>query len=267
MLVSHGIEAGKTLFEDIKERLSRVIKSVVDKIPDAISHMIEGGISGFMSNLITFLLNNLISTAKRFVTIIREGIIGLFKAFKMIFFPPPNMSNDQAMQAGLKILAGVVATTIGFLLNESVAAFMLTVPFLKPVADIVTPVLVGIVTGLLSAFLAYQIDCLFDSYRFSNRERAMDELMADTERREAFAQDLKSLSEKSLANIENYSNSIKIYQHIGATIGKAGAAASATLASLESVNASTARQVTNSRDMVDYINLSQIEIEAFLKGI
>ena len=267
VLVSHGIEAGKTLFEDIKERLSRVIKSVVDKIPDAISHMIEGGISGFMSNLITFLLNNLISTAKRFVTIIREGIIGLFKAFKMIFFPPHNMSNDQAMQAGLKILAGVVATTIGFLLNESVAAFMLTVPFLKPVADIVTPVLVGIVTGLLSAFLAYQIDCLFDSYRFSNRERAMDELMADTERREAFAQDLKSLSEKSLANIENYSNSIKIYQHIGATIGKAGAAASATLASLESVNASTARQVTNSRDMVDYINLSQIEIEAFLKGI
>ena len=43
-----------------------------------------------MSNLLTFLINNFLSTAKRFVTVIREGIIGLFRAFKMIFFPPKN---------------------------------------------------------------------------------------------------------------------------------------------------------------------------------
>ncbi|MDA6076152.1 hypothetical protein O0544_02505 [Edwardsiella anguillarum] len=39
------------------------------------------------------------------------------------------------------------------LLTETVATFMATVPFLKPFSDLITPVLLGILTGLTSAFL------------------------------------------------------------------------------------------------------------------
>ena len=50
--------------------------------------------------------------------------------------------------------------------------------------DMIAPVLVGIITGLLSAFLAYQIDCLFDRFINSNNERLMDDLIANTERQD-----------------------------------------------------------------------------------
>lgn len=267
VLIKQGVEAGKTLFEEIRQRLARVIESVVKKIPDAVGQMFQGGVSGFMSNLLTFLINNFLSTAKRFVTVIREGLLGLFRAFKMIFFPPKHMTADQALQEGLKILTTVVITAVGLLLNETVATFMATVPFLKPFADLITPVLIGIMTGLLSAFLAYQIDCLFDRYRHSLSEKFMDELLADAKRRNEFANELVTLSETSLGNIENYSKSITLYQSIGATLGSAGLAASATLASLEKTVADTGEQVAKSFAMIDFINESQSEIEDFLKTL
>lgn len=267
VLIKQGVEPGKTLFEEIRLRLARVIQSVVKKIPDAVGQMFQGGVSGFMSNLLTFLINNFLSTAKRFVTVIREGLLGLFRAFKMIFFPPKHMTGDQALQEGLKILTTVVVTSVGLLLNETVATFMATVPFLKPFADLITPVLIGIMTGLLSAFLAYQIDCLFDRYRHSLSEKLIDELLADTKRRDEFANELVTLSETSLGNIENYSKSITLYQSIGATLGSAGLAASATLASLEQTVAETGEQVAKSFAMIDFINESQSEIEDFLKTL
>ena len=267
VLIKQGVEAGKTLFEEIRQRLARVIESVAKKLPDAVGQMFQGGVSGVMSNLLTFLINNFLSTAKRFVTVIREGLLGLFRAFKMIFFPPKHMTGDQALQEGLKILTTVVVTSAGLLLNETVATFMATVPFLKPFADLITPVLIGIMTGLLSAFLAYQIDCLFDRYRHSLSEKFMDELLADAKRRDEFANELVTLSETSLGNIENYSKSITLYQSIGATLGSANLAASATLASLEQTVAATSEQVGKSFAMIDFINESQLEIEDFLKTL
>lgn len=267
VLIKQGVEAGKTLFEEIRQRLTRVIQSVAKKIPDAVGQMFQGGVSGFMSNLLTFLINNFLSTAKRFVTVIREGLLGLFRAFKIIFFPPEHMTGDQALQEGLKILTTVVISSVGLLLNETVATFMATVPFLKPFADLITPVLIGIMTGLLSAFLAYQIDCMFDRYRHSLSEKFMDELLADARRRDEYANELTKLSETSLGNIENYSKSITLYQSIGATLGSAGLAASATLASLEQTVAETGEQVAKSFAMIDFINQSQSEIEHFLKTL
>lgn len=267
VLIKQGVEAGKTLFEEISQRLSRIIESVVKKIPDAVGQMFQGGVSGFMSNLLTFLINNFLSTAKRFVTLIREGLLGLYRAFKMIFFPPKHMTDDQALQEGLKILTTVVITSVGLLLNETIAAFMATVPFLKPFADQVTPVLIGIITGLLSAFLAYHIDCMFDRYRQSLSEKFIDELMTNAKLRDDFTNELVTLSETSLGNIKNYSNSINLYQSIGVILGTAGTTAAATLSSLERTVAETGEQVAKSFAMINFINETQLEIEDFLKTL
>lgn len=267
VLIRHGVELGKTLMEEIRQRLARVIAAVARKIPDAAAQAFQGGVSGFMSNLLTFLLNNFLSTAKRFVTAIREGLRDLIRAFRMIFFPPKDMTGDEALQAGLQILAAAVVSTGGILLSEAVAAFLATLPFLQPVADIVASVLIGITTGLLSAFIAYQIDCWFDRRRHSSAEQLMDELMADAQRREAFATELVELSESSLNNIENYSKSISLYQDIGATLARAASVAGATLVSLEHLVEETGAQVAKSRRAIDYLNESQLEIDAFLKTV
>lgn len=267
VLIKQGVEAGKTLFEEIRQRLARVVESVAKKAPDALSQLFQGGISGFMSNLLTFLVNNFLSTAKRFVRVIREGLISLFRAFKMIFFPPKNMSASEALQEGLKILTATILTAVGILLETTVNTFVASIPVLGAFASIISPVLIGIMTGLLSAFLAYQIDALFDRYRHSYNEKFMDELMADAKRRNQFANELTSLSESSMANIENYAKSISIYQNIGVTLGSAGMKAAATLASLEKTVTDTKEQVRKIVATTDFIKESQIEIDDFLSSI
>lgn len=232
VLIKQGVEAGKTLFEEIRQRLARVIESVVKKVPAAVGQMFQGGISGFMSNLLTFLINNFLSTAKRFVTVIREGLLGLFRAFKMIFFPPKHMTGDQALQEGLKILTTVVVTSVGLLLNETVATFMATVPFLKPFADLITPVLIGIMTGLLSAFLAYQIDCMFDRMGPSFDEKMLDSLIANSKKHDEYAGALIESVNSGLRNVELYNQSIVSYQRVGESYGKSALYGASTLGSI-----------------------------------
>lgn len=266
-LIKHGVEKGKSLLEEIRERLFKVIQSVAKKIPDAAAQLFHGGVSGFMSNLLTFVLNSFLSTAKRFVTAIREGLTGLYRAFKMILFPPEHLSDDEALQEGLKILTAVVISSVGIILTESVATFMATVPFLKEIADIVTSVVMGILTGLLTAFLAYQIDCMFDRYRHSLDEKLLDELIADTKHQETFANELATLAESSLGNVESFAKSVGIYQHVGESLGSAGRVAAATLASLGHTVAETREQVRKSMDMIAFIDESQGAIDDFLKTI
>jgi|SRR3990167_4637310 len=265
VLIKAGVEAGKTLFEEIKERLQRVIASVVKKIPAAASQAFQGGVSGFMSNLITFLINNFLSTAKRFVTIIREGLLGLVKAFKMIMFPPKGMTSNEALQEGLKILTLVIVTSVGFLLQESVATFLKTLPFLIPVADIVSGVLIGIMTGLLSAFLAYQLDNLFERYRYAYDEKLLDAIASDARLSEKLASDMVSAAEASLASIDKYAESIKSYEKTGELFAAAGRASQATAFSLAQVLESNTTQVVEMKEMISYLDDTQAMLDDFFK--
>lgn len=264
-LIKHGVEQGKTLFDEIRQRLACVMERVLKKIPDAVSQLFQGGLSGFMSNLLTFVLNGFVSTAKRFVTVIRDGLIGLFKAFKMILFPPAHLTAEQALQAGLKLLSAVVVSSVGLLLQETVKTFIASVPFLLPVAEILSSALIGTLSGLLSAFIAYQIDCLFDRHGYD--ERFMDELISGARSGEVFAQGLLELSDSSLRNVGVYNQSIVLYQGIGQAYGAAGRMADATLASLERTVTQTREQVAKSVAAIEYIASSQRDIEDFLETL
>lgn len=261
ILIKQGVELGKTIFQEIHERLTRVVDSVVKKVPDAIGQFFAGGISGFMTNLLTFLINNFITTAKRFVTMIREGFLGIIRAIKMIFFPPKNMTNEQALQEGLKILTITIVTVFGFALESTISTFVASIPVLGSIADLITPVLIGIMTGLLSALLAYQIDRVFDRNSFN--EKFMDELLLDATRRDKFADELAGLTQISIGNIDNYSKSIALYERIGETFKGAAVAATATSDSLHRTITQTGEQIAKSFATIEYINKTQPGIDDF----
>lgn len=264
-LVAAGVEAGKTLFEEITARLARIAESVAKKIPDALSQALEGGISGFISNLLTFLINNFVSTAKRVVTMIREGLTGLFRAFKMILFPPEGMTVGEALQAGLKVLTAVVVTSVGILLEEMVSGFVATIPVIGQLSGLITPVLIGIMTGLLTAFLAYKIDDVFDFFFNVDEEEALNALEANVQASDAFVARLLEQSQQSLMNVENYAQSARLYQRIGERFGQAASAGAATAASMRATLEQGKELINRTNRMLERSDTQSARIAGFLQ--
>ncbi|EPG8077401.1 hypothetical protein QEK76_003892, partial [Stenotrophomonas maltophilia] len=245
-LIRKGIKLSKVLLEELRQRLVTVATNVAKKVPEAVGALFEGGLSGFVSNLLTFLLNNVLSTAKRYVTAIREGLLGLFKAFRMIVFPPAHMSEEAALQAGLKMLSTVLMTTIGILIGESVANFLLSIPVLVPVANIVAPVLVGILTGLLSALMAYQIDALFERRRHDANGQSIEAMLADAKSRGQLAD---QLTEQTTLTLHSYAlnlQSLHLYQAVSEHYSAAATDGAAALSSLSQSNARARDHVSQS---------------------
>ena len=154
---NEGLE-GENLYKDIKIRLERIGRKVAEKWKDAIKGFSGGFISGFISNLITTLINVFVSTGKRVVRMIREGVFSLLKALKLIMFPPADMSYREAVHEAMKLIAAGGIVVVGVLLEDSIEKLVLGVPFLAPFATIVTAVIVGSLTAIAMSLVTYLID-------------------------------------------------------------------------------------------------------------
>lgn len=154
---NEGLE-GETLYKDIKIRLKRIGHNLASKWKGVIQGFSDGFISGFISNLITVIVNMFVTTAKRLVRMIREGVFSLLKALKLILFPPANMSYQEVMHEAMKLIAAGGVVIAGVALEEVVEKMVLSIPFLAPFAPVVTAVIVGSLTAIAMALVTYLID-------------------------------------------------------------------------------------------------------------
>ncbi|SFV17132.1 hypothetical protein SAMN05216552_10604 [Pseudoduganella namucuonensis] len=152
----------QSLIDRFIESNKRVMQRVISKLKAALEALVEGGIQGFVSNLLTFLINNLITTSKKIVALIRGSMQDLWKAIKMLVNPPEGMSGLEVARAVAKIIAAVVTTGLGMLMEESVKGFILGVSILVPIADILATAMTAIMTGVIGSLVIYGIDRLFD---------------------------------------------------------------------------------------------------------
>lgn len=150
------------LIDRLTDSLKRVMGRVIGKLKAALDAAIQGGIQGFVSNLLTFLINNLITTSKKIVAVIRESMQSLWKAVKLMLNPPQGMPALDVAREVSKIIAGVVTTGLGMLMEESVKGFIMSVPVLAPIADGLATALTAILTGIAGALIVYGLDTLFD---------------------------------------------------------------------------------------------------------
>lgn len=152
----------QSLVDRLIEGNQRVMQRVIGKLKAALEALVEGGIQGFVSNLLTFLINNLITTSKKIVALIRESMQSLWKAIKMLVNPPEGMSGMEVARAVTKIIAAVVTTGLGMLMEESVKGFIMSIPILAPIAEILATAMTAIITGIIGSLVIYGIDRLFD---------------------------------------------------------------------------------------------------------
>ena len=162
-IYANGIKSGsigKELLPVMKERLERVGNRVLDRWQHVARTFFDGAISGFISNLITVAINMFLTTGRRVVRIIREGLFSLLRAVKMLLLPPEGMTPQQAAHEASKLIAAGLTIAGGIMLEEAIDKLITAVPPLKPFADVFTTVLVGLATGLATTFLVYSLDKL-----------------------------------------------------------------------------------------------------------
>ncbi|HEF0123878.1 TPA: hypothetical protein R8G81_002997 [Citrobacter youngae] len=148
----------ESLWQEITLRLKRIASRLAAKWKDIIAGFGSGFLSGFLSNLVTVAVNMFITTGKRAVRMIREGIFSLLKSLKMLFFPPKGLTLQQTAHESMKLLCSGGIVVAGVLLEEAVEKLIAGIPFLTPIAPAVTAVIVGSLTATAMALACYLLD-------------------------------------------------------------------------------------------------------------
>ena len=186
-IYTSGFSAGfedSRFFAVLKERLSRVGARVAARWKGACAAFRDGFISGFLSNLVTVIINMFVRTGKRIVRIVREGFFSLLRAIGILCFPPEGMTIAQAAHESSKLIAAGLAAIGGIVVEQQIDNMIKMAPLLEPLADILTAVLIGGLTGLATTFIVYAIDRidLFEVNAQKRHDIAMDRLEASLDR-------------------------------------------------------------------------------------
>ncbi|MBS1228528.1 MAG: hypothetical protein H6R17_1805 [Proteobacteria bacterium] len=206
--VNHVIEALRNVAERIKGKLDHIFKSLV-----------SGGIQGLISNLLTYIINSVVTTAAKVVTVIREGMKGLWEAIKIVTNPPPGMSAVEVARQATKIIAAVVTTSLGLLFEKSVEGFILSIPLLVPLSGFLTPAITAILTGIVTALVVFGIDKFFDWLNASGTEM----LTAQIENMEASGAVFERMAQMLQAQFDNstqYQLCIEQYREMEADLSR-----------------------------------------------
>ena len=144
---------GMTAFKD---QLKVTFGKLMDKWDEILKNSFNVAISGFISNIITTIINIFATTLKKWVKVIREGTMSLFKAFKLILSNSDDMTKEEKYHEASKIVIATLSVALGVIIDEALEKFFTAhqIPF----SDIISSVISGIVTGLTSVSLVYAID-------------------------------------------------------------------------------------------------------------
>lgn len=170
-IIREGFQSLAQLAKILRDRLLATAETIKQKWADYLAESASSGLAGLFSSLITLLINSFITTAKRVVTIIREGTLAVVKSVKLIVSPPEGMAGTEIAVEVLKLLSGglVVAATLTL---QEVASKMLESTILSPFAQEIAGVLVGILSGTLGLLTVLTFDKLKGHIAFQNKALA-----------------------------------------------------------------------------------------------
>lgn len=215
----HSPLRNDNFLDEIVSSLKTIADRVTSKWKHALESLISGGIQGVVSNLLTFLINNFVTTAAKVVGMIREGMSSLWKAIKLLINPPAHMSAMDISREVTKIIVASITAAFGMLMEESIKTFITSVPVLAPLANILAPGVTAIATGLLSSLLIYGIDRLFDALQSKGTE-FLETMESNAQAQVEAIGHLAGLIEQQCATSSLYANSIAKYSEIiNSTLG------------------------------------------------
>ena len=178
-IYKHGFKTSsdeQSFLNALKERIKRIAAKLKARWKELSMQILESGImgtiSGFISNLATVLINTFITTSKRVARIIREGFFSLFKAIKLMLFPPKDMTREDALHEAKKLLATGVIVSIGVYLEGQLDLLIKGVPLLGTID--LSSILISLLTAFATALAVYYLD------KKRNDKKAIEEMIKQT---------------------------------------------------------------------------------------
>ncbi|UPG87626.1 hypothetical protein L2Y94_09820 [Luteibacter aegosomatis] len=146
--------------DELLERFRSVATRVASKWSHAVQAFKGGAIAGLLNSIVTTLVNVFVTTQKRLARMVREGLLSLVRALKMVVFPPDGTSYRETLHEATKIAFAGGVVIGGIVLEEIVHKYISSVPALGFLADVATAVIVGSITAVVMALSAYALDKL-----------------------------------------------------------------------------------------------------------
>lgn len=184
------IEGMRSFILYIVEGFKNIRYKIKDYLKKIGSVAIEGGISGIINILVTFIINSFITTIKKVVTIIREAILSLVRAVKVLC--DKTIPMEERMQAAGEIIFSGIKACIGVFLTEAISKFIsVNLPMLASMSDNLANVLMSIIVGLTGILVTY----IFFQFKNSQlRSKALAERNVSTDRIKELADQYMTLT-------------------------------------------------------------------------
>lgn len=193
------------LLDEIKEGLINVKDRVMNKFKDLAEMFFTGFGSGFCTNLLTFLINNFITTAKNVVVIIRESVYALVRAGRILVDPSID-NHDEKIKKATDIIVSAVGICLTVLLGEVLHQYMRGIPF----SDEISQAISGIIIGVGSIMIIYYFEVMQAEVLAATAATAKAELsLAETSEKMAMLQKKSNMRRNDLKNGNDKINKLK----------------------------------------------------------
>ncbi len=171
-LIRVGLDGAKSLADLVRARLEASFRTLREKWAEYLKEGASAGLSGFVSTLLTLIINSFVTTAKNIVSLIREAVLAIVRAVKVIVSPPQGMSKGDIAIEVFRLLSAAVVTCLGLALEEAIKKGLESVVLLAPFAAELAPVITGILTGALTLFTILAFNRIKDAIAFRNKQMA-----------------------------------------------------------------------------------------------
>ena len=150
-----GIYKNKQVLTEFKKALLETKENVIKKYDEMLSRFKSSVLSGFLSTILTFIINNFITTAKRVVIIIRETVYSLVRAGK-IMVGDEYHTHEEKVNAATDLILKSLTVCLTTLIALSIQEALTGVPY----GDCFSQAVASIVVGLTVAMVTYYFESI-----------------------------------------------------------------------------------------------------------
>lgn len=154
----------KVFFSRIGSIVKRAFKQVCEKKRDIMDSIKSGFTSGIFASLTETIINMFMTTAKNIIRLIRQSMVSITQAVKILFFEKEQLSPGERFIAASKVLLVGASTVLGTLIDQHLTETLTgmgigAIPVIGSLLVDITSTFAGILlTGLLSVSFVYYID-------------------------------------------------------------------------------------------------------------